>query len=122
MISKLKKQFKKEIRQFEKIRLESVRLQNKYDDDRLSKKEQKSTKIKDKLDVIKTTELEFVEIYAKKVFDELSVVQPLLIRRRDKADVEWIDAFGTDFDLLPIEVKYSLIALVEEAGGQYRIK
>ena len=61
-------------------------------------------------------------MYAKKVFDELSVVQPLLIRRRDKADVEWIDAFGVDFDALPIEVKYSLIALVEETGGQYLLK
>lgn len=122
MISKLKKQFKKEIREFEKIRIESVRLQNKYDDAKLSKKEQKSTKLKDKLDEIKSIELEFVEVYAKKVFDQLSVVQPLLIRRRDKVEVEWIDAFGADFNLLSVEVKYSLIALVEESGGQYRIK
>ena len=38
----LKKQFKKEIREFEKIRIESVRLQNKYDDAKLSKKKSRS--------------------------------------------------------------------------------
>ena len=52
----------------------------------------------------------------------LSQEQPTLIRRRDKTEVSWVEAFGTEYEALTTELKASIVALIEEDGGQYRIK
>ena len=44
----------------------------------------------------------------------------MLIRKRDKLKISWHDAFGSDYSKLMPELKESIIALVEEDGGQYR--
>ena len=61
------------------------------------------------------------EEYAKKVFAYLSDCKPELLNRQDKTEISWNEAFGTDFSHLEPGLKTALVALVEQAGGRYRI-
>lgn len=122
MSDKITKKFKKYIKEYEKIRLESVKIQRKYDDAVATAKESVSKKLSEALKEVEKKEKEFTERYAKEVFDFLSETKPLLIRKRDSMEVRWIDAFGDDFTKLTPGLKQSLIALVEGKGGQYKIK
>lgn len=60
--------------------------------------------------------------YAKKVFDYYSRTNPLLIRCQSGESVCWIDAFGDSFETTSVGQRNSLVALIEEDGGQYRLK
>ena len=57
----------------------------------------------------------------KRFLGVLSKTKPVLLRLRDKQEIAWTEAFGTDFETLSPELQASLIALVEEKGGQYRL-
>lgn len=61
------------------------------------------------------------EEYAGKIFAYLSECKPMLINRQDKTEIPWDKAFGTDFSHLEPGLKTALVALVEQAGGRYRI-
>ena len=58
--------------------------------------------------------------YARIIFDAFSEEKPKLVFQRTKEEVNWIDAFGTDFDKLDRGSKGSLSVLVEDSGGGYR--
>lgn len=77
---------------------------------------------KKQLDEANRVEADFLEEYACSVFEILSKTKPMLIRRRDKTEVTWEEAFGDDFSKLSEGLKNSLVALVEHDGGQYVIK
>ena len=70
---------------------------------------------------LKKQEESIREEYAEKVFAYLSDCKPKLIRRQDKAEISWDKAFGSEFSLLEQGLKTALVALVEQAGGRYRI-
>jgi hypothetical protein len=119
----LKRKFKKESKEFERLRLKSASAQIKYDDSIGSDlSQEKIDKLRINLDDVLAKEDEFVVQYARKIFDYFKITKPILIRRRDKAEISWDDAFGTDFDKISPELKGSIVALVEENGGQYGIK
>jgi hypothetical protein len=123
MSDDLKKKFKKESKEFERLRLKSESAQIKYDDSIGSDlSQEKIDKLHTNLDDALAKEDEFVVQYARKIFDNFKVIKPTLIHRRDKLEVSWDNAFGTDFDKISPELKGSIVALVEENGGQYRIK
>jgi hypothetical protein len=123
MSDDLKKKFKKESKEFERLRLKSASAQIKYDDSiGRDLSQEKIAKLRTNLDATLAKEDEFVVQYARKIFDYFKITKPILIRRRDKAEISWDDAFGTDFDKISPELKGSIVALVEENGGQYGIK
>lgn len=61
------------------------------------------------------------ERYARNVYNFFSTKKPKLLRRIDEAIIEWEDAFGYDFDGLEKGLRNSLVALIEESGGKYRL-
>ena len=63
----------------------------------------------------------FRDKYASKVYAYLSEYKPDLINRQSKATERWADAFGNDYSSINPNLKTSLVALVEEVGGRYRI-
>lgn len=63
----------------------------------------------------------FRDTYASKVYSYLSEYKPDLINRQSKATEHWEDAFGEDYSSIDPNLKISLVALVEEVGGKYRI-
>lgn len=62
------------------------------------------------------------EGYAKHIYDFFSVQQPELVQEGTGKVVPWREAFGDSFAELDTEVKNTLVALLEEDGGQYRFK
>lgn len=122
MDDKIKRKFKRYSKEYEKIRLESVKLQRKHDDVVSESKDSKSKKLSDALTSIKEKEDAFTEKYAYEIFSVLSKIQPVLIRKRDLVEMNWDEAFGDDFSKLSYGLKQSLIALIEGSGGQFRIK
>ena len=122
MDDKIKRKFKRYSKEYEKIRLESVKLQRKHDDVVSESKDSKSKKLSDALTSIKEKEDAFTEKYAYEVFSVLSKIQPVVIRKRDLVEMNWDEAFGDDFSKLSYGLKQSLIALIEGSGGQFRIK
>lgn len=64
---------------------------------------------------------EIKDKYAKNVFDFFSVQSPKLLRRKDNAMIEWKEAFGNEFEKLDKGMRSSLVALIEESGGRYRL-
>ena len=63
----------------------------------------------------------FRDKYASKVYAYLSEYKPDLINRQSKETERWVDAFGDDYSGIDPNLKTSLVALVEEVGGRYRI-
>jgi len=59
--------------------------------------------------------------YSKNVFALLCKEDPALINRKSNKRVSWASAFGEKYELLSDDKKYSLIALIEEDGGEYRV-
>ncbi len=119
----LLKRFKKESKNLNDIRLKSIHAQEKYDNEKtIGKDEKKRAKFHEDLKAVNEKEDAIRDVYARKIFEYLSQEKPILIRRRDKTEVPWLDAFGTDFEMLSVELKASIVALVEQDGGQYRIK
>ena len=117
----LQKKFEKEMQEYKNIRLESIKAQQQHDDFAITAHDVPA-KLTDNLNRATEKETEFKRQYASKVFELLSKTKPELIRRRDSAVINWEDAFGNDFSKLPPELWGSLVALVEEKGGQYRLK
>ena len=118
----LHKLFKKESAEYEKFRLKSIKAQIKYDDAIANVDGETLKRIRQDLDDALKREDAFVDSYAQKVFQILSREKPVLLRRRDKTLVPWEDAFGNDYSQLSPERKGSLVALIEEDGGQYRLQ
>lgn len=64
----------------------------------------------------------FVESeYAKKIFELYNKKKPLLIRLKTNEIISWKDAFGSEYEKIPTNLRHSLVGLVE-GGGRYRIK
>ena len=59
--------------------------------------------------------------YAKRVFNLLKVLKPMLLVRAKKEKITWEKAFPNSFSQLPATLYSSLVALVEEDGGRYRV-
>jgi len=62
------------------------------------------------------------EKYAKKIYDYFAPSFPTLIRCQTGEAVSWGEAFGTDFDKTTTANRNSIVALIEEDGGQYRFE
>lgn len=107
--------------EFDRLRLRSVAAQRKHDDVAITLSGPPPDVLKESMDVALKEEAEFKKNYARKIFETLSENEPSLLRRRDKKVVEWSKAFGTDFESLSPELQASLVALIEEKGGQYRL-
>ena len=60
-------------------------------------------------------------VYAKAVFDLYSPKKPKLVRRLTKEVFTWDEAFGDNFDKIPLSLKESLVGLVE-GSGKYKLK
>ena len=117
----LKKYFKSESEQMGKYRIESIHAQLELEE--AEKKHDPNLTIYEK--AVKNAEQEedvFSEVYAKKIFDYLKDFAPVLIRKRNDQKVNWEEAFGSDYLTLSKGLKASLIALVEDDGGQYRLE
>ena len=121
MMTNLQKSFKMEIMEFAQIRLDSVKAKMEYDDAAIASHEPVPNHLKKNMDEAIRREATFKENYARKIFEMLSERKPSLLRRRDKEVTEWLSAFGADFESLSPELQASLVALVEEKGGQYRL-
>ena len=117
----LQKAFEQEMQEYQTIRLESIKAQRQHDDYAITAKNVPAG-LENDLKKALEKETKFKEKYASKVFAFLSDRKPELVRRRDNQVIKWEDAFGNDFSKLPPELWASLVALVEEKGGQYRIK
>ncbi len=61
------------------------------------------------------------ERYARNVFIFFSKDHPLLLRRKDKTTISWEEAFGLEYESLEKGLRNSLVALIEESGGRYRL-
>ena len=60
-----------------------------------------------------------INVYAKIVFDAFSEEKPKLVFIGTRDELDWTDAFGTDFDKLDPRFRGNLTALVEDDGGGY---
>ena len=117
----LKKYFKNESELMEKYRLETIHAQLELEE--AEKNHDPDLTIYEK--AVKNAEQEedvFSEVYSKKIFDYLKDFAPVLIRKRNDQKVNWEEAFGADYSTLSKGLKASLIALVEDDGGQYRLE
>lgn len=115
--------YAKERKQFKAIRDEHIRIQQQVDEAEINNYETAVYQaLQAQLDEISQKEKEFREYYAKRIFNDLSLTRPTLIRRRDEKEVSWREAFGNDYSRLSPELKASVIALIELNGGQYRLK
>ena len=117
----LKKYFKNESELMEKYRFETIHAQLELEE--AEKNHDPDLTIYET--AVKNAEREedvFSEVYAKKIFDYLKVCAPVLIRKRNDQKVNWEEAFGADYSTLSKGLKASLIALVEDDGGQYRLE
>ena len=61
------------------------------------------------------------EEYARSIFNLLSKEGPDLMVRTSKAIIPWKSAYDKEYDMLTEDQKRTLIPLVEEDGGRYRI-
>ena len=116
----LKKQFQDESEKMKKFHIVSIQAQLDYE----NAKDNHNPELDKYETILKKAEQEedsYSDLYAKKIFDYLKNIKPVLIRKRSNQKVSWDEAFGTDFSKLSNEVKGSLVALVEEDGGQYRL-
>ena len=62
------------------------------------------------------------ELYSKRIFNFCCDKQPELLLCQTGETVQWNDAFGQEFDDTTLAQRNSLVALVEEDGGKYRLK
>lgn len=61
------------------------------------------------------------EMYANIIYKNLCISKPKLIRRKDNEVLDWEAVFESDNMVLDEEKQKSLVALVEEDGGKYRV-
>ncbi len=59
--------------------------------------------------------------YSHSIFVTLSQEKPKLIVRKTKKMIPWNNVFSEKYDELSEEQRYSLISLIEEDGGEYKI-
>lgn len=79
--------------------------------------------IKSKLERIIEEKDSFIEnIYALQVFEKYKKSKPKLVRLRTQEVVLWTDAFGEDFEKIPLPLRHSLVGLVEDDHGKYIFK
>ena len=119
-VDEIKKHFKNESEQMEKYRLASIHAQLEFEDAE-DNHDPDLYKYKNAMENAEKEEDSFAEIYANAIFDFLKDKNLILIRNQNNQKIAWNDAFGTDFSILSIELKGSLIALIDEDGGQYRL-
>ena len=61
--------------------------------------------------------------YSQDIFDELSVIKPKLYHRVSKETVSWDKVFPKEFNkVIEQDLVGCIIALIELAGGKYRLK
>ena len=65
--------------------------------------------------------LDIQEQYANVIFSNLSSYKPKLVERKNNKVLEWDDVFNSSNILVDEEMNKSLVALIEEDGGKYRI-
>lgn len=75
-----------------------------------------------KLEKIKGKYSEVEREYAKTIFESFSKTKPKLLVRKTKEIIAWDKAFPGGFDNLSDDQIKSIIPLIEEDGGRYRIK
>ena len=119
MNSEIKKHFISYSKKAKELRLARIQAQLVCDD--TSREEKKKLRDNEEaLQIAKNEEKSFRETYAEEIFKYCNDKKPMLIRRKDNLKTSWHDAFGSDYSKLSPELKESVIALVEEDGGQYR--
>ncbi len=74
-----------------------------------------------KLEKIKGKYSEVAREYAKTIFEFFSETKPNLLVRKTKEIIAWDKAFPIGFDSLSDDQIKSIIPLIEEDGGRYRI-
>ncbi len=74
-----------------------------------------------KLEKIKGKYSEVEREYAKTIFEFFSETKPKLLARKTKEIIAWDKAFPVGFDSLSDDQIKSIIPLIEEDGGRYRI-
>ncbi len=119
MNNEFKNHFKSYSAKAKELRLARIQAQLNYDDTSKEYEEQWKQANED-LSKAKKEESDFRELYAKEIFNYCNDRNPWLIRNRDNAKIIWKDAFGANYSDLSPELKASVIALIEEDGGQYR--
>ncbi len=79
-------------------------------------------KLQEQLSILNKREEQIREKYAKHVFDYFTLRKPDVIRKKTGDILTWKEAFSDSFSKLDRGLKNSLVALIEEDGGQYRLK
>ena len=59
--------------------------------------------------------------YAKVVFEKYNPKKPRLVRRLTKEVLTWDEAFGNNFEAIPLSLRESLVGLIEDSG-KYKFK
>ncbi len=81
----------------------------------------KIVKIAIELEDVEREKEEFVEEFAKIIFDYYSKRKPELIRNVDNKKVNWDEDYGCEYDRLSKALKESLVGLFD-GDGRYRLK
>lgn len=116
---RLKKILDKTEEKYKKIQMECSRQQEVTDSQHSELNKKKELK---KLDKIKEKYSEISKDYAKAIFDYLSTMMPELVVRKTKETVSWESVFPESFSEITDDQVKSLIAIIEEDGGRYRLK
>ena len=118
-------------KELEKIREKYIKYQLEYSKQRelcdlLDSESNKSAqkryeKESKRLTIISSKYRDIKSEYSQMIFEYFSRLNPLLINRKTKETITWKDVFSDSFDKLSDDQVRSLIPLVEEDGGKYRI-
>ena len=111
-------------------RIQSIREQYRLKQVEYSKQQEKhdscalaglNNKTNEKLEIVKK-EYEDIKLeYARMIFSYFSEQKPSILVRKTKEIISWDEAFPSDFNLLSEDQVRSIIPLVEEDGGRYRL-
>lgn len=102
------------------LRLARLQAQLNFDNTPIESENQRKIN-ENKLQKAKTEEANFRELYAKEIFTYFEKKKPMLIHRKSNKKYAWQEAFGNDYSQVSPELKHSLIALIEDDGGQFRL-
>lgn len=98
--------------------IEYSKQQEKYDSCSLTGRSNKS---KENLEIVKKEYEEIKLEYSKMIFSYFSKKKPSILVRKTKEVIPWDDAFSSDFDDLSEDQVRSIIPIIEEDGGRYRL-
>ncbi len=105
---------------FQKMQIEFSGLHESYDSLKEGSKEK--DKQAKQMDKAKKVYSDIKEQYAKSIYEYYSLIKPDLLVRKTKETIQWMDAFSMSFKELSEDQLKSVIALVEEDGGRFRVK